>query len=149
MIDSDRRRTIADLKRQIKEIEAPEREARKIARAKDRQKRETALVRGFGQRQPRVRNNAFLAFLRRQPCLACGKTPSDAAHVRFVPQGSGWRHVGKGEKPDDLGRAVPLCRAHHEQQHSMRESHFWYAVLQMDPVETCARLAREFEGQEP
>lgn len=101
-----------------------------------------------GQRRPRVRNNGFLAFLRRQPCLNCGSTPSDAAHVRMAPPGSGWRYVGKAEKPDDLGRCVPLCRTCHTLQHSMNEGRFWSEILQRDPVETCRALALQYEASQ-
>jgi hypothetical protein len=100
-----------------------------------------------GQREPRVRNSGFLAFLRRQPCLRCGHPKSDAAHIRHAPPGSGWRYVGKAEKPNDLGRAVPLCRVCHEMQHRMNEARFWSDVLHLDPVETATRYANAYQQQ--
>ena len=145
MIDATKRAALADLRLKIKALEAPEREAAKRSRKAKSKERSKGLVRTKEQRHPRVRNNGYLAFLRRQPCLACGATPSDAAHVRFAPHGSGWRYVGKGEKPDDA-RAVPLCRTHHEQQHGMSEAVFWSQILRRDPVETCAELFARFDG---
>jgi hypothetical protein len=41
----------------------------------------------------------FRAWMKRQPCVICGRTPSDAAHIA-----SG----GVGRK-DDVARTVPLC----------------------------------------
>lgn len=45
--------------------------------------------------------------------------PIEAAHVRF---GSG---AGMGQKPCDFF-AVPLCRDHHAQQHTVGEGTFWF-----------------------
>lgn len=44
--------------------------------------------------------------------------PIEAAHVRL---GSG---AGMGEKPSDW-RAVPLCKEHHQLQHTQGERTFW------------------------
>lgn len=69
-LDSDRRRKLAALKAQVRELEKPEKEAAKIRRAKARVKREKALDRSRKeQRQPRERDNAYLAWLRRQCCV--------------------------------------------------------------------------------
>ena len=135
-LDTDQRAKVQEAKRILSEAT---KHAKKL---RPRKVQPTA----EGQRQPRVRNNSYLAFLRRQPCLNCGALPSDAAHVRFAPPGSGWRYVGKGEKPDDA-RAVPLCRACHTLQHSMSESRFWSEILQRDPVETCRALQQQYEGE--
>lgn len=150
LLDADKRAKLADLKRQLRALESPKREAAKIARAK--QRKATAAARKAApmkeQRRPRVRNNPYLAFLRRQGCIfpGCTATRCDPAHVRHAPPGSGWRYVGKGEKPDDF-RAVPLCREHHDLQHSMSEARFWAEHLQRDPVETCAAFNAAFLAQ--
>ena len=141
----DRARFYA-LRAELHDMNAEAAAARKEARLAHR--KATKAARGESpmkdQRQPRVRDNAFLAFLRRQPCLVCGRTPSDPAHIRFAPHGSGWRYVGKGEKPDDA-RAVSLCRECHTRQHAMSERRFWEEVLRLDPVATCASLRQRFE----
>lgn len=148
-LDAHARATRAELLKQLKAIDAPETEAARKARKQARRDRQKAIGKpAKGQRQPRVRDNAYLAFLRRQPCLRCGSTPCDAAHVRWAPPGSGWRYVGKGEKPDDA-RAVPMCRADHELQHSMSEARFWAEVLERDPVQTCAELYALFLSGSP
>lgn len=76
------------------------------------------------QRQPRIKNEKHLAFIRTLPCLICGSPGCDAAHIRFACEKAGKRAVGIGEKPDDRW-TVPLCRHHHTQQHSKNEKIFW------------------------
>lgn len=84
------------------------------------------------QRQPRLRDERYLAFLRKQPCCVCkAPAPSDAAHIRMASTVYGKRATGMAEKPDDRW-AVPLCRplagfefGCHKIQHSMNEAEFW------------------------
>lgn len=149
-LDSDKRAVRDALRREIRLLEKPAKDVdRKNARQERRERVKAIGKPAEGQRQPRVRNNAYLAFLRRQPCLNCNTpTGSDAAHIRFAPTGSGWRYVGKGEKPDDV-RAVPLCRSCHTLQHSMSERRFWEDILGYDPVEQCAKYWARFTAQTP
>jgi hypothetical protein len=44
--------------------------------------------------------------------------PIECAHVRINS------NAGMGQKPDDY-RVVPLCREHHQQQHTIGERTFW------------------------
>jgi hypothetical protein len=148
MMDAEKRAALHAAKARVRALLEPKREAAKIARASHRKATKAARAASpiRGQRTPRVREPLYLAFLRRQPCLACGKAPSDAAHIRFVPQGSGWRHVGMMEKPDDW-RAVPLCRKDHTIQHSMSEVKYWCDILRLDPVAEVNRLRAEYMGR--
>src|SRR6516164_11407628 len=84
--------------------------------------------------KPNLRSRvAHLAFVRRLPCVACGKAaPSEAAHVRTGTDG------GTGMKPGDR-YAVPLCTACHAKQHRTGELAFWSA-LRVDPLNVAARL---------
>lgn len=91
----------------------------------------------------RVRNNGYLAWLRRQPCVICRRTPCDPAHIRTHKPGE--LPTGLQRKPDDA-RATALCRPHHEQQHSMREMDFW-RVIGLDPFEVAERLFAEYEAE--
>lgn len=75
-------------------------------------------------RRPRIKDEKHLQFIRQLPCLICGSTGVDAAHIRFACEAAGKRAVGVGEKPDDRW-TVPLCRHHHTQQHSGNEREFW------------------------
>lgn len=45
--------------------------------------------------------------IRSSPCLACGRTPCDVAHVKS-------RGSGGGNHEHNI---LPLCRAHHSMQH--------------------------------
>lgn len=151
MLDADRRAKLLAAKAKVRELLKPEREKAKIRRAQVRKisakARKAAPAKN--QRQPRVREPSYLAFLRRQPCLyrGCRASRCDAAHIRYVPHGSGWRHVGGMEKPDDW-RAGPLCREHHTLQHSMSERRFWEEVLRLDPVAEVTKLRTLFANQE-
>ena len=46
-----------------------------------------------------------VAWLQAQPCAICGRTPSECAHVRSR---------GAGGRAADI---LPLCSAHHHEQH--------------------------------
>ena len=95
----------------------------------------------------RVRDNGFLAFLRRQPC-ACGcgaPAPSDAAHIRMASPERGKLPTGMQVKPSDRF-AVPLRRACHERQHSMSEARFW-SERGIDPFAVADRLYAEYRGE--
>lgn len=55
-----------------------------------------------------VKDPAMLAEIRSQPCVVCGATPSDAAHIKS-------RGAGGDDTADNL---MPLCREHHRIQHA-------------------------------
>ena len=145
-LDAEQRRKVRDLQQQIDAILDPEREARKIARAKDKKSREKALVRSQGQRQPRQRDPGYLAFLRRLPCVVgpikgdCCGGRTDPAHIRFADPKAGRRNPGLSAKPDDKW-CLPVCRFHHEAQHAYGNEAEWWAVeVGADPTD----LARAF-----
>jgi hypothetical protein len=75
------------------------------------------------QRQPRERDNKHLDYIRSLPCCICGG-PAEPAHIRTPSLEHGKEHTGMAEKPSDKW-VVPLCRPHHEEQHSMNEMDFW------------------------
>lgn len=102
------------------------------------------------QRQPRIENAAFLAFVRRKSCCVCGEpAPSQAAHIRFGNLEIGKRPTGIGEKPSDRW-AVPLCADCHLNtpgaQHNIGEKKFW-ARAGIDPFALAAKLYAQFERQ--
>lgn len=55
----------------------------------------------------RLRNKEHLRFFAQQPCLLCGRKPSDPHHLRFTQP----RALGR-KASDEF--AVPLCRIHHK-----------------------------------
>ena len=84
------------------------------------------------QREPRQKDLKRLAWLRTQPCVVCGWPPrSEAAHIRVGSINHGKRYTGMAEKPSDKW-TVPLCKKHHDEQHSMNEMKFW-ALYRIDP----------------
>jgi hypothetical protein len=87
-----------------------------------------------GKPKPDLRRRVrHLAFVRRLPCVACGKAaPSEAAHVRTGTDS------GVGIKPGDR-YAVPLCSACHARQHWVGELTFW-STLRIDPINVALRL---------
>jgi hypothetical protein len=100
------------------------------------------------QRQPRIQCPAFLAFVRRKPCCACGAPPpSQAAHIRFGNLEIGKRPTGIAEKPSDRW-AVPLCADCHLDtpgaQHNVGEKKFWVRVG-IDPFALASKLYGQFE----
>jgi hypothetical protein len=79
------------------------------------------------RKRPRVENKDHLGFVRRLPCCCCGARPVDAAHIRMASAIHGKRETGIAQKADDRW-TLPLCRKHHDQQHSGSEAAFWNAA---------------------
>ncbi len=77
------------------------------------------------QREPRVKDNKHLDFIRSQPCCICkDDTSTEAAHIRTSSLAHGKRETGRAEKPSDKW-TLPLCNRHHTEQHTMNEMAFW------------------------
>lgn len=67
----------------------------------------------------RIRDKEHLRFIGTQPCLICGRAPSDAHHLRFAQLRALGRKVS-----DEF--TVPLCRVHHRHVHQTgNEQGFW------------------------
>jgi hypothetical protein len=101
------------------------------------------------QRQPRETDDAFLAFVRLQPCIACGAPPkSQAAHIRAACPERGKRETGHSEKSSDRW-CVPLCAGCHldgpEALHRVAERPF-FARLGIDPFAVAAELYAKFSA---
>jgi hypothetical protein len=97
------------------------------------------------QRQPRVEDAAYLAYVRTLPCLVCGRPgPSDPAHIRAAAPTYGKRYTGKGEKPDDKW-TLPLCRREHDDQHRHNEL-AWWSSKGIDPFATAVALYTAWPG---
>jgi hypothetical protein len=90
-------------------------------------------------KEPRVKSDKHLNFVRGLPCLVChDNTSTEAAHVRHSCMEAGKRQSGKSEKPDDKW-VLPLCGRHHRAQHAMNEKEFWLTVG-IDPLKVCGSL---------
>jgi len=99
------------------------------------------------QRDPRVEDKAFLAFLRTQRCCVCGAPPPvQAAHIRMGNLSRGKRPTGIGEKPSDR-HSVSLCATCHldgpEALHKVGEELFWRR-MGMNPFVFADMLYAEF-----
>jgi hypothetical protein len=102
---------------------------------------------GLRQREPRVEERAFLAFLRGQRCCACSAPPRvEAAHLRGACPARGKRETGAGEKPSDRW-AVPLCADCHRNGtyalHRVSEAWF-FDNAGVDPFAAAVALHAEF-----
>ena len=76
------------------------------------------------QREPRVRDEKHLQFIRSLPCCICGdNTSTEAAHLSASKIGIGKDDHGWGRSSDKW--ALPLCGKHHREQHKMNELAFW------------------------
>jgi Rad52/22 family double-strand break repair protein len=81
----------------------------------------------------RVRDRDHLRFITNQPCLCCGRRPSDAHHLRFA------QPRALGMKASDE-YTVPLCRLHHREVHRTGNELAWWKNLNINPLEVAQKL---------
>jgi hypothetical protein len=79
----------------------------------------------------RLRDKAHLKFVASQPCLICGRSPSDPHHLRFAQP----RAIGL-KVSDEF--TVPLCRGHHRQLHQAGNEVAWWELQKVNAL-TVAR----------
>jgi hypothetical protein len=66
----------------------------------------------------RIRDRDHVKFVAGQPCLVCGRRPSDAHHLQFTQRRALARKVS-----DEF--TVPLCRGHHREIHRFGDEATW------------------------
>ena len=81
----------------------------------------------------RHRDKAHLRFVASQPCLLCGRSPSDPHHLRFAQP----RAMGRKTSDEFV---VPLCRAHHRQNHGVGDEISWWKRSGIDPLPVANKL---------
>jgi hypothetical protein len=81
----------------------------------------------------RERDRDHLRFVAAQSCLVCGRTPSDAHHIKFAEQRA------MGRKVSDKF-AVPICRLHHRDLHRRGDERAWWQNHGIDPLPIAANL---------
>jgi ERF superfamily len=81
----------------------------------------------------RHRDKLHLRFVSLQPCLMCGRTPSDAHHLRFAQP----RALGRKASDEFV---VPLCRTHHRQNHQVGDEVSWWKPSGINPIAVASRL---------
>lgn len=75
----------------------------------------------------RYRDKAHLRFVASQPCLICDRSPSDAHHLRFAQP----RAMGRKTSDEFV---VPLCRAHHRENHRHGNELEWWERVAIEPI---------------
>jgi hypothetical protein len=75
----------------------------------------------------RIRDREHLKFVAKQPCLQCGRRPSDPHHLRFA------QNRALGRKASDEF-TVPLCRGHHREAHHCGDEAAWWSKAGIDPL---------------
>jgi hypothetical protein len=84
-------------------------------------------------RPVRERDRNHLRFVTSQPCLICGRIPSDAHHLNFAEQRA------MGRKVSDKF-TVPICRIHHRELHHRGDERVWWEQQAIDPLPIAASL---------
>ena len=83
----------------------------------------------------RLRDKEHCKFVSDEPCVVCGRTPTEAHHIRFA-------------QPRALGRkvsdeyTVPVCRLHHRDLHGYGDEASWWAGVGIDPLPIALELWR-------
>jgi ERF superfamily len=81
----------------------------------------------------RLRDKDHRKFVLRQPCLVCGRLPSDPHHLTFAqPRALGHR------VSDEF--TVPVCRIHHRELHRSGDEAAWWQKFNIDPLPVALRL---------
>jgi hypothetical protein len=75
----------------------------------------------------RVRDRDHVRYVARQPCLICGRQPSDTHHLRFAQTRALGRKVS-----DEF--TVPLCRGHHREIHRCGDEAAWWRTVRIEPT---------------
>ena len=75
----------------------------------------------------RVRDREHVRHVAKQPCLVCGRQPSDPHHLRFTQSRALGRKVS-----DEF--TVPLCRGHHREVHRHGDEAAWWRAVGIDPT---------------
>jgi hypothetical protein len=102
----------------------PSKEARKQSRSD--------AVRALGK-TVRLRDKDHRKFVLRQPCLVCGRVPSDPHHLSFTQP----RALGRRVSDEFM---VPVCRVHHRELHRSGDEATWWRRLNIDPLPVALKL---------
>ena len=81
----------------------------------------------------RLRDRDHIRHVIKQPCLICGRRPSDPHHLRFAQSGALGRKVS-----DEF--TVPLCRMHHREIHRCGDEGSWWRHARIDSLAAARAL---------
>jgi hypothetical protein len=83
----------------------------------------------------RLHDKEHCKYVATQPCLICGRAPSEAHHIRFAQPRALSRKVS-----DEY--TVPVCRLHHRELHRYGDEASWWAGVGVDPPSVALELWR-------
>jgi ERF superfamily len=89
----------------------------------------------------RYRSREHLRYVMQQPCLVCGRKPSDPHHLRYMQP----RALGR-KASDEF--TVPLCRVHHRAAHRAGDERAWWKAAGIDPMKFARRLWKQTRVKE-
>jgi hypothetical protein len=81
----------------------------------------------------RIRDREHVRHVAKQPCLVCGRRPSDPHHLRFTQS----RALGRKVSDEFV---VPLCRGHHREVHRCGDETAWWQKTGIDPAAAARAL---------
>lgn len=93
----------------------------------------------------RIRDRDHIRRIIKQPCLICGRRPSDPHHLRFAQSRALGRKVS-----DEF--TVPLCRGHHSELHRRGDEATWWQKIGIDPFPAARALwlqTRPLKSEKP
>jgi hypothetical protein len=88
----------------------------------------------------RLRDKDHLRFVASQPCVICGRQPTEAHHLKF-------------SQPSALGRkvsdafTVPLCALHHRDLHTTGNELAWWERKKIEPLPVANNLWNKSHGR--
>ena len=88
----------------------------------------------------RLRDRDHVRYVAKQPCLICGRRPSDPHHVRFAQN----RALGRKVSDEFV---VPLCRGHHREIHRCGDEAAWWSKVGVNPMVAARTLWLETHRQ--
>jgi ERF superfamily len=88
----------------------------------------------------RIRDRDHVQYVTKQPCLICGRRPSDPHHLRFAQN----RALGRKVSDEFV---VPLCRGHHREVHRCGDEAAWWSKVGVNPMVAARTLWVETHRQ--
>jgi len=88
----------------------------------------------------RIRDRDHMRYVTKQPCLICGRRPSDPHHLRFAQN----RALGRKVSDEFV---VPLCRGHHREVHRCGDEASWWSKVGVNPMVAARTLWLETHPQ--
>lgn len=115
----------SSLENPVSTVSTQKRKAKRSGRQSDRSRRIDKGALSLPEPR-RVRDREHVKFVAQQPCLVCGRRPTDAHHLRFAQSRALSRKVS-----DEF--TVPVCRGHHREIHRCGDEAAWWKRAKIDP----------------